>query len=169
MFHIGDELTIETNTIPWLILSQLLVLLLLCAIIFVFAVVPSDPDANAVTAATLPPSASSNVFFLNEIQQIDFPPANNHSSSTDLTTRQRHSPQDGQNLLIKGEVATGSNPSTRREEIVEEKEEEEEASSLHFHPCHYFQLATGAFLKCIGLDSTSDTPSTPRNRKRKKS
>jgi len=53
----------------------------------------------------------------------------------------------------------------REEEIMEE----EDSASLYFHPCHYFQLATVAFLKCFGLDSSSDPPSTQTPRKRKQS
>lgn len=70
--------------------------------------------------------------------------------------------------MIKGEIATG--PTTRREEIMEEEEDdEEEDPSLYVHPCHYFQLATVAFLKCFGLDSPSDGPPTQKHRKRKES
>lgn len=35
------------------------------------------------------------------------------------------------------------------------------------HPCHYFRLARVAFLKCLGLDSSSENSSTPEQRKRK--
>ncbi|TKY73907.1 hypothetical protein E2542_SST02664 [Spatholobus suberectus] len=161
--NIGEELTIESDTIPWLILTQLLVLLLLLALLFFFAVFPLDPDDNDdVAADTLPPSTSSNVFRFEDIQQIDLPLPNHHSSPTLPTTSQHRKLQGGQNLIIKGEIATG--PSMRREEIMEGED-----SSLYFHPCHYFQLATVAFLKCFGLDSTSDSPSTRRHRKRKES
>ncbi|KAL2339442.1 hypothetical protein Fmac_007382 [Flemingia macrophylla] len=141
--------------IPWLILTQLIVLLLLLALIFVFAVFPFDSDDNH--------STPSNVFLVHEIQPIHSPPplANRDSHPT---TRQ-HRLQGGQNLLIKGEAETG--PSMRSEEIMEVEVEEEEDSSVYVHPCNYFQLATVAFLKCFGMDSTSDGPSTRKHRKRK--
>jgi len=55
------------------------------------------------------------------------------------------------------------------EEIVEEEDSDSDSSSLYFQPCHYFQLASVAFLKCFGLDSSSDAPSTRTRRKRKQS
>ncbi|KAG5035956.1 hypothetical protein AAZX31_04G200500 [Glycine max] len=173
MLGVGEkELTIENNnTIPWLILTQLIVLLLLFALLFFFTLLPLGPDDhhhnNLVTADTPPPpTTSSSVFFFDDIQiqQIDSPFTNHDSSPTHPPTTL----QGGQNLLLKGEIATGPSPSMRREEEIME-EEEEEAASLYFHPCHYFQLATVAFLKCFGLDSTSDSPSTRRHRKRKES
>ncbi|KAG5019362.1 hypothetical protein AAZX31_06G139300 [Glycine max] len=165
----GEE---ELTRIPWLILTQLIVLFLLFALLFFFTLLPFDPDHdhhnNLVTADIPPPTTttSSTLFFFDDIQihQIDSPLTNHDSSPTHPTTTLQ---QGGQNLLIKGEIAKGPSSSMRREEEI--MEEEEEASSLYFHPCHYFQLATVAFLKCFGLDSTSDSPSTRRHRKRKES
>ncbi|XP_020212501.1 uncharacterized protein LOC109797026 [Cajanus cajan] len=156
----GEE---ESNTTSWLVLTQLLVLLLLLGLLFFFAVFPLDPDDNHVAADAPPSLTSSGVFLIHDIQPIEspLPLANRDSSPSHPTTRQ-HRLQGGQNLLIKGEIETG--PSMiRREEIAEEEED----SSLYVHPCHYFQLATVAFLKCFGLDSTSDSPSTRKHRKRK--
>lgn len=50
--------------------------------------------------------------------------------------------------MMKGEVATGT--SSRVEEIVESE------PRLPFHPCYYVRLAKSAFLKCLGLDFSSD-------------
>lgn len=73
--------------------------------------------------------------------------------------------QVGENQGIKGEIATG----TSRRIVVRgggedgvEKEgcssssSSKEANQNCFHPCHYFRLAKLAFLKCLGLDSTSE-------------
>ncbi|KAG5148413.1 hypothetical protein JHK82_015294 [Glycine max] len=187
----GEE---ELTRIPWLILTQLIVLFLLFALLFFFTLLPFDPDHdhhnNLVTADIPPPTTttSSTLFFFDDIQihQIDSPLTNHDSSPTHPTTTLQVGGVriikldmailsciyvllilGGQNLLIKGEIAKGPSSSMRREEEI--MEEEEEASSLYFHPCHYFQLATVAFLKCFGLDSTSDSPSTRRHRKRKES
>ncbi|KAK7350839.1 hypothetical protein VNO77_09833 [Canavalia gladiata] len=169
MFHTGDQFMLQSYKIPWLIWIQLLVLLLLLALLFFFALFPSDPDDHHVTVTVTAPSTSSNVFLLHDVNRIQKPLANHHSTPTLLTNRQQRALQGGQNLLIKGEKTTG--PSMRREEIEEEDEEEEleASSSLYSHPCHYFQLATVAFLKCFGLDSTSDSPSTRKHIKRKES
>jgi hypothetical protein len=53
----------------------------------------------------------------------------------------------------------------RRGDIMEAGES---STKLSFHPCHYFQLATVAFLKCFGLDSTSDETSSNRKRRKRK-
>ncbi|KAJ1429760.1 Elicitor peptide [Sesbania bispinosa] len=164
MFDIGEELPVESYRIPWLIWIQLLVLLLLLALLFFFTIFPLDLDNNDATVeATAPASAStsSKRFIFDEIQQID-KPLTNHDSTAPVLTNHRHHTQGGENRSIKGEIGTCS--SMRREEITEG-----EASSLNFHPCHYFQLATVAFLKCFGLDSTSDAPSNRKRRKRKES
>ncbi|CAJ1974592.1 unnamed protein product [Sphenostylis stenocarpa] len=192
MFGFGEEgLTVESNRIPWLILTQLLVLLLLLfALLFFFVIFPLDPDDNLVNADTPPSSTSSNVFLFDHIQQIELPVAIHGSSpSHSTTTLQQHRklqsfyvflrlvmvvsalengydhpvPGGKENVVIEGEIATG--PSMRREEEIMEEED----SSLYFHPCHYFQVATVAFLKCFGLDSSSETPSTRTRRKRKES
>ncbi|KAK7353567.1 hypothetical protein VNO80_19017 [Phaseolus coccineus] len=160
-----EELTTESNAIPCLIFTQLIVLLLLFALLFFFVVSPLDPHDNLVTADTPPPSTSSNVFLFDAIQQVELPLAIHDSSpSHSTTTRQHRILQGGENVVIKGEIRRDG--SMRREEEIME---EEDSSSLYFHPCHYFQLATVAFLKCFGLDSSSHPPSTPKPRKRKQS
>ena len=91
MLGVGEkELTIENNnTIPWLILNQLIVILLLFALLFFFTLLPLGPDDhhhyNLVTADTPPPpTTSSSVFFFDDIQiqQIDSPFTNHDSSPT---------------------------------------------------------------------------------------
>ncbi|XP_061372626.1 uncharacterized protein LOC133315087 [Gastrolobium bilobum] len=162
MFNIGDEFTLDSYRIPWLIWIQLIVLLLLLALLFFLTVFPLDPDVGDGDAASpVTASTTANGFRFDDIQQIDIPLTNHDSTATVVTNRRQHT-QGGQNQSIKGEVATSSSP--RREEITEG-----EASSLNFHPCQYFQLATVAFLKCLGLDSASDSPSNRKHRKRKES
>ncbi|RDX70343.1 hypothetical protein CR513_50417, partial [Mucuna pruriens] len=159
MFRRDEELTIPS----WLIFTQLLLfllLLLLLLLFFFFAVFPFDLDHNHVAAVTPPPSTSSNVFLFDDIQQIDSTLPNHDST----TAPQQRALQGGQNTIIKGEIETG--PSMRTEE---NENMEVEDSSLYYHPCHYFQLATVAFLKCFGLDSSSDGPSTRKHRKTKES
>ncbi|KAK7282405.1 hypothetical protein RIF29_11139 [Crotalaria pallida] len=163
-----EELIIENYRIPWLIWIQLFVFFLLILLLFSFTLFPLDPDTDASAAATtvLPTASTSNHYEI--IHHIDDDnnnkhPLDNHDSTTlTVVANRRHHSPEGQNLSIKGEIATSS--SMRKEEITEE-----EASSLSFHPCHYFQLATVAFLKCFGLDSTSDNPPTQRRLKTKES
>lgn len=87
----GEE---ELTRIPWLILTQLIVLFLLFALLFFFTLLPFDPDHdhhnNLVTADIPPPTTttSSTLFFFDDIQihQIDSPLTNHDSSPTHPTT-----------------------------------------------------------------------------------
>lgn len=78
--------------------------------------------------------------------------------------------QRGENQSLKGEIETST--STRRivrgEEISErESTSLKEASNINYHPCHYFRLARLAFLKCLGLDSTSENSSSSSSEHKK--
>ncbi|KAE9604129.1 hypothetical protein Lal_00001834 [Lupinus albus] len=157
MFNFVDE----NYRIPWLIWIQLIVFLLLFLLLFSFTLLPLDPDHDAATvtaavATTVLATASTSNNDI--IQLVDKQSLSKHDSTVTVVTNHRH---HSQNLSVKGEIEASS--SMRREEITEEE------ASLSFHPCHYFQLATVAFLKCFGLDSTSDSPSTQRHMKRKES
>ncbi|QCE15323.1 uncharacterized protein LOC114163838 [Vigna unguiculata] len=165
-----EELTVESNAIPCLIFTQLLVLLLLFALLFFFVVFPLDPGDNLVAADTTASSTSSNFFLFDAIQQIELPQAIHDSSPSHSTTTLQHRLlQGGENVVIKGEITSGASMRMEEEEIVEEEDSDSDSSSLYFQPCHYFQLASVAFLKCFGLDSSSDAPSTRTRRKRKQS
>ncbi|XP_047181818.1 uncharacterized protein LOC124848224 [Vigna umbellata] len=164
-----EELTTESNAIPCLIFTQLLVLLLLFLLLFFFVVFPLDPADNLITAGTTPPSTSSNFFLFDAIQQIELPqPIHDSSPSHSTTTPQHRLLQGGENVVIKGEIKRGGSMRVEEEIVEEEDSSSSSSSSLYFQPCHYLQLASVAFLKCFGLDSSSDTPST-RSRKRKQS
>nr|AFK40093.1 unknown [Lotus japonicus] len=145
---------VESFKIPWLIWIQLIVLFLLLALLFFVVVVPLDSDHDSAAAAvTFLPSASTP-FLFDEIQQI-------HDSTP--TLRHLNQGAQNQNVIIKDEVSTDASSSMSGEEI------EGDVSSLNPNPCHYFRLATVAFLKCFGLDSMSDCSSNPKSRKRKES
>lgn len=95
MFNIGDELTVGSYRIPWLIWIQLIVMLLLLALLFFFAVFPLDPDDGGATVsvavtATATASTSAKGFLCDEIQMIDKPLTNHDSTATVSTNRQRH-------------------------------------------------------------------------------
>ncbi|KAK2444853.1 hypothetical protein QL285_015846 [Trifolium repens] len=161
-----NDLTTESYRIPWLIWIQLIVLILLFALFYFFTIVVDD-EATAVSSLPETSSAASvKGFLFEEIQQIDKPLIANHNDSfaPASTNRQHHiTLEGGQNLSIKGEIGTCS--SMRRGDIMEAGES---STKLSFHPCHYFQLATVAFLKCFGLDSTSDETSSNRKRRKRK-
>lgn len=85
-----EELTVESNAIPCLIFTQLLVLLLLFALLFFFVVFPLDPGDNLVAADTTASSTSSNFFLFDAIQQIELPQAIHDSSPSHSTTTLQH-------------------------------------------------------------------------------
>ncbi|XP_044469477.1 uncharacterized protein LOC123198772 isoform X2 [Mangifera indica] len=65
MLDFGDELTIGTFKIPWLIWIQILILLLLIVLLYCFSLVSSDFDSSNSrvknSALASPSSASSSV------------------------------------------------------------------------------------------------------------
>nr|AFK35567.1 unknown [Medicago truncatula] len=92
---------------------------------------------------------------LTQQKNYSIAPVSTNLQQRNITTQQ----QDGQNP---SEIATCSN--MRSGEV-----NEGESSTPSSHTCHFSQLATVAFLKCFGLDSTSDSSSNQKCRKRKES
>ncbi|KAI4345183.1 hypothetical protein L6164_012331 [Bauhinia variegata] len=165
MFDFGDEVSLESYRIPWLIWIQLLVLLLLIALLYCFSIFASDPspaDDTSATAANASSSTGRRLIF-DDIQQIE-KPVPKHDSPARVIINRRQNTQGGENTSIKGEISTSA--SRRIVSCEEFTEGQEESSSVCFHPCHYFKLARLALLKCLGLDPTSDGPSTRKHRKR---
>ncbi|RDX86946.1 hypothetical protein CR513_31647, partial [Mucuna pruriens] len=158
MFDFAEDLTFETFKIPWLLWIQLFVFLLLLTLLYCLSIIALDPSHH-ITAPSI--STTAPAFHLQQLS--------NHHSSTVLTNR-LHNTRGAENLSIKGEIASSGSTGIVREEIAEGVAPP--TSSLYFlHPCYYFNLAKEAFLKCLGLDSTSesDAPSTQIHRKRKES
>ncbi|XP_028755142.1 uncharacterized protein LOC114714557 [Neltuma alba] len=169
MFDPGDVLAFQSSGIPWLIWIQLVVLFLLVALLYCFTVfaLDSSDDASTVAATegpTAAESASTSRFLFDEIRQVEKPSGKHDPSTTTFVINRRLDTQGGENRSIKGEVSSGT---TRR--IVSAEEFGEREGSSRFHPCHYFQLARVAFLKCLGLDPAPDSPPTQRCRKPKQS
>ncbi|XP_050292417.1 uncharacterized protein LOC126733240 [Quercus robur] len=158
MFEFGDELTLESYKIPWLIWIQLLVLFLLIFLLYGFSLLASDRSDNYSSTA----SPSTSQLVSNETQIEKSIPKHNNTS---IVTNCLETTQVGENI-IKGEIATSTSRILVRggEDITER----EVPFATHLlHPCHYFRLARVAFLKCLGLDSSSENSSTPEQRKRK--
>ncbi|KAK8637296.1 hypothetical protein V6N13_064719 [Hibiscus sabdariffa] len=91
-------------------------------------------------------------------------PAFNHTST--LVSTRFQASQVGEEQSIKGEIA----PATTSRAAAEDGVEMEECSRSQncYHPCHYLKLAKLAFLKCLGLDSLSESSSkTTEQRKRR--
>ncbi|KAH1113803.1 hypothetical protein J1N35_007181 [Gossypium stocksii] len=135
MYDFGDEVTIESYRIPWLIWIQIIVLLLLMLLLYGFT----------LFAFNLPETSSSSSSPDSRLGKL---PAFKQTTTFSSQVRERQS--------IRGEI--GIAKATRRrmvrgEEMEGSSRKEPNQQELDLHPCHYFRLAKLAFLKCLGLDS----------------
>lgn len=75
----------------------------------------------------------------------------------------------GSSQAIKGEIAPAETRRvTRTEEEESSSSDEDSSTSILYHPCNLFQLAGTAFLKCFGLDrSTEETDDSLRPESKK--
>nr|XP_025685306.1 uncharacterized protein LOC112786105 [Arachis hypogaea] len=128
-------------------------------------------DLNSATCSHVPLAARGHrctlpqlfVFLLDSTTPV----AEDDETSTVVVTSNLRHTQGGENLDIKDDSVSCS--SLKSEEENTDDNEDSSSPELFLHPCQYFQLATVAFLKCFGLDSTLDPSSTCRRRKRKES
>ncbi|XLR47895.1 hypothetical protein HN51_032124 [Arachis hypogaea] len=166
MFGLG---MVEGCGIPWLIWIQFLVSFLLLFVLFCFTLDHTDDEDGGATAAPATASTSTTRFHVHDIHQIqnDKQVAEDDETSTVVVTSNLRHTQGGENLDIKDDSVSCS--SLKSEEESTDDNEDSSSPELFLHPCQYFQLATVAFLKCFGLDSTPDPSSTCRRRKRKES
>ncbi|XP_048438016.1 uncharacterized protein LOC125476215 [Pyrus x bretschneideri] len=161
MYNFGDEFTIESYRIPWLVWIQVMVMVLLIILLYYFNLLVvdfSDGDITITTTTTTtkPSSSASRIV------------SDGTATSNTLFTNRLHNTQVGES--IKGEIVTSTSRINRREEIREmEASAAAAATHIYFHPCYYFRMARLAFLKCLGFDSTSEYSSTPRGGNRKES
>ncbi|XP_015890978.3 uncharacterized protein LOC107425489 [Ziziphus jujuba] len=168
MFDFGDELTVESYRVPWLIWIQALVMFLLIILFYCFSIFDlSDTDNH--TSSTASPSSSSRRV------SNDAHPLSKLNTTTRFVSNRLQTTQVGESQSIKGEISAGT---SRR--VVrggggggggggEDNVDRESSSGAHirFHPCYYFNLAKLAVLKCLGLDPASENSSTPQRRKSK--
>uniref|UniRef100_A0A2C9UXN3 Uncharacterized protein n=2 Tax=Manihot esculenta TaxID=3983 RepID=A0A2C9UXN3_MANES len=92
MFEFGDEFTIESYRIPWLIWIQIIILFLLIFLFFSFSVFTSDPsqshyNTKTPSSATSPsPSSLASVSAVSNSNK----PLLNHSTTTTVANRLQH-------------------------------------------------------------------------------
>ncbi|KAL6338774.1 hypothetical protein AAG906_023924 [Vitis piasezkii] len=162
MFNFGDELTIQSYRIPWLIWIQLLIMFLIIVFLYCCSIIAfefSDDSASASPSVGLFTSARSDV---------DKPLFN----STAGTITSSHHSKAGGSQSRRGERATSTSRRIARGEDILEREASCDKDVTHIslsetshHPCHYIRLARQVFLKCLGLDSTSDDSPNPERRR----
>ncbi|TYH79270.1 hypothetical protein E1A91_D03G049700v1 [Gossypium mustelinum] len=138
MYDFGDEVTIESYRIPWLIWIQIIVLLLLMLLLYGFTLFAFD----------LPETSSSSSSSSSPDSQLGKLPGFKQTTTFSSQVRERQS--------ISGEIGIAKATSRRMvrgEEMEGSSRKEPNQQELDLHPCHYFRLAKLAFLKCLGLDS----------------
>ncbi|XP_019178979.1 PREDICTED: uncharacterized protein LOC109174169 [Ipomoea nil] len=159
MHEFGEGLIIESYKVPWLIWIQLLVMILIVLLLFFgFSVFTLDlPDNSSPNSSAAGPSSSaartdSLLGGGGRIHGKGPLPITSSSRRTNQGQDQKHSTEGG--------VETSTSRGIR---IGEERDGSSVKDATHFriferpqHPCHYLGLAKQAFLKCLGLDSTSD-------------
>ncbi|TYJ46908.1 hypothetical protein E1A91_A02G151900v1 [Gossypium mustelinum] len=137
MYDLGDEVTIESYRIPWLIWIQIIVLLLLMLLLYGFTLFAFDlPETSSSSSSSSPDS------------QLGKLPGFKQTTTFSSQVIERQS--------IRGEIGiakTRSRRMVRGEEMEGSSRKEPNQQELDLHPCHYFRLAKLAFLKCLGLDS----------------
>ncbi|KAK5843317.1 hypothetical protein PVK06_005770 [Gossypium arboreum] len=137
MYDLGDEVTIESYRIPWLIWIQIIVLLLLMLLLYGFTLFAFDlPETSSSSSSSSPDS------------QLGKLPGFKQTTTFSSQVIERQS--------IRGEIGitkTTSRRMVRGEEMEGSSRKEPNQQELNLHPCHYFRLAKLAFLKCLGLDS----------------
>ncbi|XP_062098115.1 uncharacterized protein LOC133803988 [Humulus lupulus] len=164
MFDFGDDLTIQSYRIPWLIWAQLLVMLLLILLIYCFFAL--EPTDNVATITVSSSSSSSQLVSDDTQMNKPFP---KHNRVTTVISNRLQNTQVRERRSIKGEITPGSSERIVRGEGNTDREEPSSGISVYFHPCHYFRLARTAFLKCLGLDMepNPENSSSASQRKRK--
>ncbi|KAL1567993.1 hypothetical protein AAHA92_03405 [Salvia divinorum] len=144
MSDLGDEFIIESYKVAWLIWIQLVVMFLLIILLFF-----------GFSAFTLEPSSSSTASPSTATAAAPPPHLNNPSSS-----HRRDKAEVQRTTRDRASIAEF----TREVQNVQNREESSSKDSSFLrifrnpnHPCNYFDVAKQAVLKCLGLDSSSES------------
>ncbi|XP_056163654.1 uncharacterized protein LOC130134371 isoform X2 [Syzygium oleosum] len=165
MVEFGDELVLESLRIPWLIWIQLLVMLLLLLLLYSFTSSNADSSSAAAAAAAAAPSSSSSSPSPPSPQPP--PPLESRGSRSrkqQFLAAHGGAHQVGESQSVKGFIATSASRGVAGEEDTMEGENSS-PSYMDHHPCSIVRLARIAFLKCFGLDFTSEDSSFKRHRR----
>ncbi|CAI0428800.1 unnamed protein product [Linum tenue] len=164
MFNFGDELTLQSSRIPWLIWIQILVLALIIFLFYSFSITPTD-DASLSSSSAGPASADSPSSSYRR-DPDDMKNIAKHDGGGDSSTAAAdyiRQCQVTRSQSIKGEVAM---PATTGRRIVREEATEGDGVT-NYHPCNYIRLAKLVFLKCFGLDCELERSSSSEKKKRR--
>ncbi|CAL1409001.1 unnamed protein product [Linum trigynum] len=167
MFDFGDELTLQSYRIPWLIWIQILVLLLIVFLFYCFSFSVTSPADDASLLSSSAPASADSASSSYSRDSDDIKKIAKHGggdASTNIADYVRHC-QVTRSQSIKGELAMTTTTTTGRR-IVREDTIEGDAIS-NYHPCNYIRLAKLVFLKCFGLDCEFERSSNSEKKKRR--
>ncbi|XP_024007326.1 uncharacterized protein LOC112083523 [Eutrema salsugineum] len=158
---------VDSYNIPWLIWIQMFVFFLLLLLLCVFGILSLDISDNSCSSSDSVPSTScsslSRRFLPGDPIQIS-----HHGLGFSVNSSHVQSNQMGSSQAIKGEITPAETRRVTRTEEDQCLQEKESSRNLHHHPCNLFQLAGTAFLKCLGLDrSTEETDDSLRPESKK--
>lgn len=153
MFGFGDELVIHSYRIPWLIWIQILVTFILTLLILLtyfdsFALdSPPTSDSLSSTASThLEPPSTCSARTQDPMPKEREQVAGNHDAWTGIAT--------GTSNRMQGAEGYSETDGSSVEDLSPNP-----ISERFYHPCRFLDLAREAFLKCLGLGSSSgDSP-----------
>ncbi|XP_023007256.1 uncharacterized protein LOC111499795 isoform X2 [Cucurbita maxima] len=169
MFNFEDELIIQPR-VSWLIWIQLLLLILVfalyCLTIFAIDFSKINTDSNSTAAIPSSSSSTSTSRFVSEIAhnhknvsmhniRIDSDPSRNAQVNIEQSTREEIASSMSRRIRQTGEGSVVGGEGCKE-------------TKLEPHPRSYFRLAKSAFLRCVGLDS-STANSVPEERQRPES
>uniref|UniRef100_A0A1J3DB89 Transmembrane protein n=1 Tax=Noccaea caerulescens TaxID=107243 RepID=A0A1J3DB89_NOCCA len=155
MVNSGEEfLMVDSYNIPWLIWIQMFVFFLFLLLLLVFGIVSSDTSDNGCLSADSVPSTSCSSLSRRFLSG-DQIPISHHGLGFSVNSSLIQSNQVGSSQAIKGEITPAATMRVTRREGEECPLEKDSTSNLH-HPCNLFQLAGTAFLKCFGIDRSTE-------------
>ncbi|KAG7011159.1 hypothetical protein SDJN02_27957 [Cucurbita argyrosperma subsp. argyrosperma] len=153
MFNFEDELILEPG-VSWLIWIQLLVIILIFALycLTVFAVDFSKSSTEINSSAAVASSSTSR-FVCDAARKGKNLPNQNFR----IDSNRPRKTQVSKDQSIRGEIT--SSTSRRVTQVVEGAVvggDGSQETKVDLHPCSYFRLAKSAFLRCLGLDSSTE-------------
>ncbi|KAG9138340.1 hypothetical protein Leryth_001538 [Lithospermum erythrorhizon] len=142
MYEFGEELIIESYKVPWLIWIQLLIMLLIILVLFFGFTIFSLDSTDSIQSSSNTSAASSS-----GQTQVDI---NDSSDNSSQVTEIQDVKRDSGGEITPEQIQAREGPSTKDVMFRPLRPE---------HPCHFLGLAKQAFLKCLGLDSGSESSS----------
>lgn len=148
MFNFEDELIIEPgySCLIWVQLLVILLIFVLCSLT-IFAIDFSKTNTTDINSTTAIASSSTTRFLSHT----------SHNGKIRIDPNPPRNAQISNEQSIRGEIT--SSTSRRITQVGEGTVvggEGSQETKLDLHPCSYFRLAKSAFLRCLGLDSSTE-------------